>query len=501
MKMKRIHDNHRVIAMLLCFASVILSGCTTSYPGETYDVKKGEPTATNTEGRRTGTKEQILVYVNNQNYDAGTRGMGPFESEGGESYNAKLAKARFYIFAFRHGYYKQGNYPSKFKTPSDVRKYFLAKSNTPGTSFYDAENDDCLVDGTDYNAGLEMTLNVDQSVDIAINGGTVRSNPLTPVESGIKDKMYFNFSYPTLSYDFFGYYVDDVNMANAKCHRESNRIWFENFTITGSQDVLCGQAPLLTRSFLNDNYAAKVKSLSKLEIDTIVTNGGYSSFTASCDIVPQIAMKHQMAYLKFIAVPCDTKADSIFITGIRVESPTKGNFTVASRNTDNPKGDDYYPLGIEWDPNSLAKLSLLEASVNGNPCLPLDTTKYGLKCTEEALAFDKQNGGSWIVRANESYTELGTKRIGGCLLLPPSKSYVIYLDYKQILGHDSSGKAVTRSYTSQYTLSNDFKAGNVYSVQIGVFGVQKIEVGLGIENWGNGGTISIDPDNADSEGY
>ena len=492
---------YKKTVVLFSFASVLLTGCTTSFPDTPeYDLSPATPSIGNDEVRRSGVKEQVLVFVNNQNYDVGTRGTGPFETTDDKSYNTKLANSKFYIYAFRHGYYKQGNVPARFKVAANLQKYYLAESNKPSTSLFDANNDDCLVDGTNYEEGLEMSLNGNSSTDIVINGSTIKSNPLAPVVASAADKLYYNFAFPTLPYNFFGYYIDDINLASAVCHREANRIWYENFTISGTQDVLCGKAPLLTSSFFENNYKDKFNRLSKAERDTILNNGAYSSFTASCDIAPQIVLQHQLAYLKFIAVPCDPASDSIYITGIRVEGPTKGNFTVASVNADFPKLENYYPLGIEWDANSASPLALCEASVNNGQCLPLDTTKYGLKCTEKAIAFDKEHGG-WISRASEGYEEYGTKRIGGALLLAPAKSYVINLDYKQVMGKDGAGKPIVRKYTSQYTISNNFVAGKAYTIQIGVFGVQHIEVGLGIESWKKGGDVSIDPDNADSEGY
>lgn len=481
---------YKKIVVLFSFASVLLTGCTTSFP-ETpvYDLSPATPSIGNNEGRRNGVREPILVFVHDQNYDVETRGTGAFDAPNDTAYNAKLAKSRFFIYAFRHTpkyIYMQGTIPERFKVAADLRKSYLA-NELPDSKFRDKFKYDCLFDGKNYNEGLEMKLDT-------LSTNSFISNPLIPVASDVEDSLYYNLDYPTLPYNFFGYYIDDIKLAKADCHRESDSIWFENFTISGTQDVLCGKAPLLTDSILKSKYKEKYTSLTSAEQDTIKGNEAYSSFTASCDIAPQIEFQHQLVYLKFIAVPCDPASDSIYINGISVEGPTKGKFIVAHVNPD--------AIGINWDKKSVAPLALCEPSVNGGQCLPLDTTKYGMKCTDDDIAKDKEHekDGGWIWRAKENYP--GTKRIGGALLLAPATSYIVKLDCKQVMQRDAAGNPTEwRDYTSQYTISNDFIAGMAYTIQIGVFGIQHIEFGFDIEPWTPGAPISIDPDNADSEGY
>lgn len=465
--------------LLVAVTVVMASGCTTSYPAEEYKVTKPKTTdPTNTENTRNMGSEELTVYINSHDLfsfsSVTTRGSGPFDNN--EKYSQKLKDSKFYIYAFRVGApYTASGAPAELKDSTDYRRYFKATSNNSGGSA-DPNNYHCLVDGTDYFQGLPMWVENKSDQLSGVDVISEEGYKLTYDRGAVGD-LYFNATYPDLPYDFFCYYVDDINLSQSSPRREKDRIYYKDFVIDGSQDVLCAAAPKITATMLSR------LSLSTADRKRILNANGYTAFAATCGLFPQIPLTHQLVRLKFIAVAGKKSADGMKILSIAVHSKYKGEFTVATRN---PKT---HPQGIIWT-NEKSKFFLKEASETGSsPCQPLkQDSSYVIHWRDE------WNDVDWVNRVTE---DLGAIHVGGSLLVAPDVEYTIELEYL-MPGTDVVHKAIQSLVPSS---GSAFEASMEYPVYIGVFGPEDIWVGVDITKWQPGDPVLINPDDPTTESH
>ena len=475
--------------LLVAMTLVMASGCTTSYPTEVYTVTKPtssiDPTNTESSKNKLGS-EELTVYINSHeffSFSSGmTRGSGPFDNTVDiDKYVQKLKDSKFYIYAFRVGApSNQLDAPAELKDSCDYRRYFKATTHISSGSS-DPNNYHCLVDGIDYYEGLPMWV---ENKNNQLSGVDVVSEEGYKLEydhSAVGD-LRFNAKYPDLGYDFFCYYFDDINLSQMTPRREKDRIYYKDFTIDGTEDVLCGASPKVSDNTLNR------LSLSSADRKRILNANGYTSFGASCGLFPQIPLTHQLARLKFFAVAGKKSAEGMKILSIAVHSKYKGEFTVATRNPQN------HPQGIAWS-NEKTKLVLKEASETGtSPCQPLkQDDSYVIRWQDE------WNDVDWVNRATE---DLGALRIGGSLLVAPDVEYTIELEY--LMPETSEvHKAIQSLEMINPTDGNymPFEAGKEYPVYIGVFGPEDVWVGVDITKWQPADPVFIDPDDPSTESH
>lgn len=441
--------------MVAAFMATLLAvSCTDSYP-----------TLIHNDGSQIGNDETydrtpIMMFVNEQNYFSitATRGTGVFDEE----HDSKYAAAVIHVFAFRDGFDQQG----LLSSPADLRRTMFDETH----SFFDSGQADCLLDGPDYNVGMPTRFSAD------------RTGALEPqTERG----LYYSATYQDVGYNFFAYHIDDFAPTSANTHRDAERIWYD-IEIDGSQDILSGYAPKLTREVLDEKIGASGLGISEDDQNRILNIGNYSTFAAHRGVNPVMDLRHRLARMKFEAYPGDESADNITITGITVESRYRGEFTVASRSTDD--------IGRIVFSGERKPLELREASPDGaQPCPPLSEDGY-------VVHYDPSMAGS-------NWEDRPALKIGESLMLAPDSTYTLTLYYTQTIdvgnGHTevkqlSSRYAVKAQRNSYYrdTATGEyiFLPGYLYTVKIVVYGLQDIRVSVNIEGWKDGGDVPLDPD-------
>lgn len=448
-------QNRLNVVGILAMTVLLASACTLSYPADDYQTKTGSGTSSSA--------RPLTVYISGQEYFsfATTRGTGAFSDDRDDAnYINKLKNSDFYVYAFRTHYYAQGNYPDELMAEVDYSRYFKASQNT-GDAVADPHNYHCLVDGKDYFRGLPMRVTSDlKKLDY---------------NHSVYGDLKFNFAYPTLGYNFFGYFVDGLDINQMTPHRDADRIYYTDFAIDGTQDILCGTAPKISTTIL-DQFNVPDKERQKIR-----ETDGYSHFAASCGLYPQIPMNHQLARLKFYAVAGKKNAEGVAIKSIAIHSRYKGEFTVATRDPEK------YPQGIVWT-NDTKLLPLCEASADGvAQCQPLN--QDGRYTMHWQSSFDNVE---WQKRLS---VEKGALQIGGSLLVAPGREYLLELEYIMDV-NDTYGTDNTKTITQALTMSNSaiFEAGKEYPVYIGVFGPEEIWIGVDITGW----TPSDDPVNIEN---
>ena len=287
--MKR--TKHIVNILTAAVTLLLTASCNVSYPD--LDLPQGEP-PTNDEDVNID-KTSILLYTSNPAYfsvvsdtrgSVGTRGTGAFEPMETVAYNRdKYLNAKFHIFAFRayNDADPNGGQGVLTEEPS-MSRYRYAQDASEGNM--DEYNTSCLLDGPEYKLGMPFKFEPDQFI------GTM--NVLT---KDYPEDIYYSSRYQDVGYNFFGYFVDDLDLSNYT--REKDKITYD-IEIDGYQDVLVGAAktPLTEADFAEGGIYEKAARLTEEEKQKILnTPGNYSTFAAHRNVHPVVNMKHQLTIL------------------------------------------------------------------------------------------------------------------------------------------------------------------------------------------------------------
>ena len=469
--------NFRHIA-LFAFTALCFMGCAgESYPGLEYDRTVSEDIINNESGMNDPNGVPVEVYVSPQRFvTATTRGVGPFivpdsadviSSEDSIRYSNRYVKSLFYTFAFRD-------------TPDDQGALTYQPDFTKHSNDKNDGKVNCLVDAGDKPYGMPGMLDSDHSGRIHMKRGGLR----------LDTTMYYGNRYKDVGYNFFVYHVDDLPL-EGKMHRDETGIWYD-VDLDGTRDIMAGVAPLLTPEVLDTAYAEISRNLTREERDHILNVGNYSDFAAQRGIHPYVALKHQLARLRFQAFPADMSCDSVYIESIEIEGLHSGKLYVA---TPNPEA-----IGFRMD-----------SARTWMPLREIHPTKHrdSLGVTPLILPLDTiSNHVSWEDgMSSENWSRNPPVVIGADMMMPQDTLFMMRLTYKQVLRRidPDTGKNCYNRVTSLYRLPAPetpvnfdeeqrkyfYRRGFVYNINIGVYGLRPLEVFTEIDGWGDGGDIVI----------
>lgn len=543
--------------LLTLLAVILFWGCSSeSYPGLEYEnpdiVKNGE-----TPDENKGFP--INVYVNEQSvislssHSASsresdmTRGVGPFQTEKDDDvkdgkiteYQRKLMDLKkdtttFYIFAFRDkkALAAPDDDSQRLLLDPDLHWYQVEKENAPSGVTQDVLRLDCLIDGKDYYKGMRSNLDAEQ---------------LLKMDRPETSPLYWG-EYQEVSYNFFAYSVGDVNLNPSMYlrpgvenmddvekiqwgipHRDADSIWYENFAIDGSQDLMAGYAPLITKDMLEDGgrYAIQAENLTENEKKRILNDGNYTSFAAHRNIEPEIDLKHLLTRLRFNIVAGDSTASYTTIDSVYVTSPYRGNFVVAVNSKDKLDKIGFKPKMDETVNLYLHDLPLLDEDGHLLPSeiMTVDNTDED-NINKRTIPWDKKY---WIkdetgeIIGKWKLSDRDHKSIGDDLLVPEQEqiTLVIRSTYDPNRKKHAEEGVIgdnKREFRSRYVISaaaqadnNEgnknyydpeqgkflFRRGYIYDITMVVYGLQKIQVDANIEGWIHGEDIDIDPDDTE----
>lgn len=508
--MKR--TKHIVNILTAAVTLLLTASCNVSYPD--LDLPQGEP-PTNDEDVNID-KTSILLYTSNPAYfsvvsdtrgSVGTRGTGAFEPMETVAYNRdKYLNAKFHIFAFRayNDADPNGGQGVLTEEPS-MSRYRYAQDASEGNM--DEYNTSCLLDGPEYKLGMPFKFEPDQFI------GTM--NVLT---KDYPDDIYYSSRYQDVGYNFFGYFVDDLDLSNYT--REKDKITYD-IEIDGYQDVLVGAAktPLTEADFAEGGIYEKAARLTEEEKQKILnTPGNYSTFAAHRNVHPVVNMKHQLTMLKFFAYPGASSAKDVVIKDISVMTLTKGTLTVASRNIDDCKLV-FKPENAVDVLQKAVKLGEFQKetdesgethNVYGKIKPGLRDEGYQVKWKDEWADNESQvvPGVTHVPTTKEKMDEASVE-LGAGLLVAPQESYVVTLTYEfpdgpngQMKEHKTEYKITPAKKEGEQA---SFEKGLLYNVKIGVYGLEKIQISGSVDGWGKGEDIDIDqdknPNDPDINGY
>ena len=183
---------------------------------------------------------------------------------------------------------------------ADKEMFFYAFKRDLGTSFADlsSDNGSCLIDGSKDGQGN-------------LAGKAARRNTYDAYTTwtGIERSVFYPLDY--LPYDFYGYYIDDIEIGPEDIVRTEDAIRLD-ITIDGTQDVMSAMAELTEEQLYGKEYTDR----ERVEI----VNYAYSSFTALRGIHPTFLFNHHLSRLRFSLSAGSTAAENVYVDSIKVMS-------------------------------------------------------------------------------------------------------------------------------------------------------------------------------------
>lgn len=468
--------NRTLLAMVLCVVSFTLSGCRQHYPGIEYDGLEDDIGVDYKEG-----KVPVYVAVNDPLFEHyTTRGVGAFDDlKNNETSDQKWWEADFRVYAFLrrsfNGYGGDLDYTERMNPSDDDCLCLIDDTGTDGSNGH----------------GRKANLHKEQSVFL---------------EWSDEDEIYYNDTYQYYAYRFFAYYLDDAyDFSEGPTVRSKDCISYD-FTIDGTQDLMCGYATL------TDAQIAEAETFDSDEKDNEffadnIKDLAFSKATGNRSIHPVFSMKHKLAYLKFFlkagrvttnngVEEVDSEIANVHIRNISISALTKGTMVVAS--------DDTSRVGVTFDETSSEILYMpIKVKTNEFGDILLDNEGKSTYMPRQEV------GGKVVAGTSDGFNPSITpgknpEEIGMGFLVPPADEYALTLHCSQYKVDDDGNELIDPetgeqkvinykvSYRLKLNTGNPFLEGYKYEVTVHVFGHQRIQLQLGDITWGDGGDIDLD---------
>ena len=276
--------------------------------------------------------------------------------------------------------------------------------------------------------------------------------------SGPDERVYYPFgSESGIVYDFFAYYIDDIKVEEKDITRLEDRIMIR-VEIDGSQDLMSSKARVLA-----DQLAGFDDEQERLYME----NFCYSYYAARKGIDPVFVFKHHLTKLDFTITPKynPTGKRTVHVKAIEVRTKYRAQFTVADRGSaDN--------LGLLFDDDDYAHLPLKDEGLDG-----LIEDKYVIET---------------LTNPDDAKVPI---TVGTSLLVSPADRYEAFAYLTETFPD-----GITYEYPEPLKLDlvnpGGFLPGNGYRINISVYGATKMDVGVTLVKWNDGGKIEIDDEDA-----
>lgn len=404
-------------------------------------------------------KIPIVLGFGVSNFEILTRGSGAIESGKNLEF---WKKAKFYVYAFN----------------KDVE--------TDLSVHWSETNEDiCLLDANRL-PGSNVQLS-DHGKEVRVKVDNSNLMPFFPDDKMGSQDIFYNMVHTDWPYNFFAYYLDDLDINALRCVREKSRIYYD-VELDGRRDFMSSMADpkLQEDKYANNPYKQKIMERA------------YSAYSASHGLNPVFAFEHHLARLRFVVCRPEEKEhvpsidESLVVKSISVKSKVKGQFTVAVNDIDTD--DTTKPhVGLSFnkedykDPqdyeNSEDYLYLLKK--NGEEigsdgwCRVIDCPKYS--------EIDKKKP---PFLGNEDEKDVG----GTSLLLVPATMYTARIALEEAKSSDPKYEFVDVDLKVG-TGTTAFQAGGAYIIYLTINSLSEIEADVQIGEWTSGGDINLTPDN------
>lgn len=402
----------------------------------------------------------IVLGFGVSSFDILTRGSGAVES----GTNLEFWKnAKFYVYAFN----------KNVETDLSVR-------------WSEANEDICLLDANRLSEDGGQSSSHGKEVRVKVDNSNLM--PFFPDDKTGSQDIYYNMKHTDWPYNFFSYYLDDLDLTQLQCVREKNRIYYD-VELDGRRDFMSSVAnpKLQEDKYANNPYKQKIMDRA------------YSAYSASHGLNPVFSFQHHLVRLRFVicrpeeggSVPSIN--ESLVVKKVSVKSKVRGRFTVAVNDIDaDDAGKPHVGLSFNREDyaseeayaNSEDYLYLLKK--NGEEigsdgwCRVIDCKKYS-----ELSAEDKKKP-SFLGKEDENDNS------GASLLLAPATTYSARIFLDEDKSSDPGHGFV--DVDLEPGGGAGFVAGGAYVIYLTINSLSDIKPNVEIGEWTPGGETILDPD-------
>jgi len=402
----------------------------------------------------------IVLGFGVSSFDILTRGSGAVES----GTNLEFWKnAKFYVYAFN----------KNVETDLSVR-------------WSEANEDICLLDANRLSEDGGQSSSHGKEVRVKVDNSNLML--FFPDDKTGSQDIYYNMKHTDWPYNFFAYYLDDLDLTQLQCVREKNRIYYD-VELDGRRDFMSSVAnpKLQEDKYANNPYKQKIMDRA------------YSAYSASHGLNPVFSFQHHLVRLRFVicrpeeggSVPSIN--ESLVVKKVSVKSKVRGRFTVAVNDIDaDDAGKPHVGLSFNREDyaseeayaNSEDYLYLLKK--NGEEigsdgwCRVIDCKKYS-----ELSAEDKKKP-SFLGKEDENDNS------GASLLLAPATTYSARIFLDEDKSSDPGHGFVDVDLEPGGGVG--FVAGGAYVIYLTINSLSDIKPNVEIGEWTPGGETILDPD-------
>ena len=402
----------------------------------------------------------IVLGFGVSSFDILTRGSGAVES----GTNLEFWKnAKFYVYAFN----------KNVETDLSVR-------------WSEANEDICLLDANRLSEDGGQSSSHGKEVRVKVDNSNLM--PFFPDDKTGSQDIYYNMKHTDWPYNFFAYYLDDLDLTQLQCVREKNRLYYD-VELDGRRDFMSSVAnpKLQEDKYANNPYKQKIMDRA------------YSAYSASHGLNPVFSFQHHLVRLRFVicrpeeggSVPSIN--ESLVVKKVSVKSKVRGRFTVAVNDIDaDDAGKPHVGLSFNREDyaseeayaNSEDYLYLLKK--NGEEigsdgwCRVIDCKKYS-----ELSAEDKKKP-SFLGKEDENDNS------GASLLLAPATTYSARIFLDEDKSSDPGHGFV--DVDLEPGGGAGFVAGGAYVIYLTINSLSDIKPNVEIGEWTPGGETILDPD-------
>ena len=402
----------------------------------------------------------IVLGFGVSSFDILTRGSGAVES----GTNLEFWKnAKFYVYAFN----------KNVETDLSVR-------------WSEANEDICLLDANRLSEDGGQSSSHGKEVRVKVDNSNLM--PFFPDDKTGSQDIYYNMKHTDWPYNFFAYYLDDLDLTQLQCVREKNRIYYD-VELDGRRDFMSSVAnpKLQEDKYANNPYKQKIMDRA------------YSAYSASHGLNPVFSFQHHLVRLRFVicrpeeggSVPSIN--ESLVVKKVSVKSKVRGRITVAVNDIDaDDAGKTHVGLSFNREDyaseeayaNSEDYLYLLKK--NGEEigsdgwCRVIDCKKYS-----ELSAEDKKKP-SFLGKEDENDNS------GASLLLAPATTYSARIFLDEDKSSDPGHGFVDVDLEPGGGVG--FVAGGAYVIYLTINSLSDIKPNVEIGEWTPGGETILDPD-------
>lgn len=402
----------------------------------------------------------IVLGFGVSSFDILTRGSGAVES----GTNLEFWKnAKFYVYAFN----------KNVETDLSVR-------------WSEANEDICLLDANRLSEDGGQSSSHGKEVRVKVDNSNLM--PFFPDDKTGSQDIYYNMKHTDWPYNFFAYYLDDLDLTQLQCVREKNRIYYD-VELDGRRDFMSSVAnpKLQEDKYANNPYKQKIMDRA------------YSAYSASHGLNPVFSFQHHLVRLRFVICRLEEGGsvpsinESLVVKKVSVKSKVRGRFTVAVNDIDaDDAGKTHVGLSFNREDyaseeayaNSEDYLYLLKK--NGEEigsdgwCRVIDCKKYS-----ELSAEDKKKP-SFLGKEDENDNS------GASLLLAPATTYSARIFLDEDKSSDPGHGFVDVDLEPGGGVG--FVAGGAYVIYLTINSLSDIKPNVEIGEWTPGGETILDPD-------